>query len=731
MKKILLLLATVLTSVGAWAQLADGVYTIKNVINDRGTLVAVEGQTNVGATDITLSGYESKSETAMTDGDKWYVSTVEGYVFLYNVANGKFLNSRQADPVQFTDNPVVGFSLTANGNYYVISHGSFKVSCCPGWNKGQTVRWLSDNEAASQHLTFTPVENGTNKFADQIAVAAAAIEEHLSASFSFNYISGANATNTWSEALVYPAGLSNGVACGGGKGNSAQHIGASGHTVHKATTAVATVGGQLTVTIQYDSKLGNNSHAISILGVDAVNGNGEVVASDYHYGFSGTDSYSNTYTLDNLAAGNYILRYYVCNKSSDHELNNTSGTITVSGAKEITEVAKVGEMLTSLKSNINTYVTPFKGDGLGYYSTSAVEAIEDQMGETVAETVAAKTAAFVALDDAVDALSLVPDGTFIRIKNNGGTGYLVSGTGTGLTQFEAVATAATTANSVFYYTNGKLLSFKNGMYIANNAKLTYTNTVGEAAGTTINFEVSKEKGKVQMSFMNGSNVRYFYSNGTGNSDAADINAKFTETVGYRFIIEKVTSLPVTIGESGYATFYSPVAVTLPAGLEAYYVSKTTSASATMTKIEGNVVPAETAVILKGEADPYNLTIAGTAETINGNNLYGTVASTYVTEDAYVLAMPTIEGVVKEVGFYEATKNQQNDASWLNNGFKAYLPASAVTGNARFISFDFGTETAIESVESVENNAVVYDLAGRRVQGAQKGIFIVNGKKVIK
>ena len=729
MKKILLLLATVLTSVGAWAQLADGVYTIKNIIDGRGTLVAVEGQTNVGATGITLSGYTDKSETAMTDGDKWYVSTVEDYVFLYNVANAKFLNSKQADPVQFTDNPVVGFSLTANGDYYVISHGSFKVSCCPGWNKGQTVRWLSDNEANSQHLTFTPVENGTTDFATQIAVADAAIAEHLSASFSFNYISGENATNTWSEAFVYPAGLSNDVACAGGKGNSAQHIGASGHTVHKATTAVATVGGQLTVTIQYDSELGNHSHAISILGVDAVNGNGEVVASDYHYGFSGTNSYSNTYTLDNLAAGNYILRYYVCNKSGDHDLNNTSGTITVSGAKKITEVAEVGDMLTSLKSNINTYVTPYKGNELGYYSTSAVEAIEAKMGETVAETVAAKTAAFVALDDAVDALSLVPDGTFIRVKNNGGTGYLVSGTGTGLTQFEAVATAATTANSVFYYTNGKLLSFRNGMYIANNAKLTYTNTVGEAAGTTINFEVSREVGKVQMSFMNGSNVRYFYSSGTGDSNAGDIKAKFTTTAEYRFTIEEVTSLPVTIGESGYATFFAPVAVTLPAGLEAYYVSKTTSASATMTKIEGNIVPAETAVILKGEADPYNLTIAGTAETINGNNLYGTVASTYVTDDAYVLAKPTIEGVVKEVGLYKAAKNQQN--KWLNNGFKAYLPASAVTGNARFISFDFGTETAIESVESVENNAVVYDLAGRRVQGAQKGIFIVNGKKVIK
>ena len=81
-----------------------------------------------------------------------------------------------------------------------------------------------------------------------------------------------------------------------------------------------------------------------------------------------------------------------------------------------------------------------------------------------------------------------------------------------------------------------------------------------------------------------------------------------------------------------------------------------------------------------------------------------------------------------IGFYAAKLT--ND-KFQNNAGKAYLPASAVTAGARFLSFDFGTETAIESVESVENNAVVYDLSGRRVQKAQKGLYIVNGAKVIK
>jgi hypothetical protein len=102
-------------------------------------------------------------------------------------------------------------------------------------------------------------------------------------------------------------------------------------------------------------------------------------------------------------------------------------------------------------------------------------------------------------------------------------------------------------------------------------------------------------------------------------------------------------------------------------------------------------------------------------------LAGTIETEKVAGPAYVLA-----NVKGEVGFYQAKLD--GEGKFQNNANKAYLP---VTSEARFISFDFGTETAIESVESVDNNAVVYDLAGRRVQGAQKGIFIVNGKKVIK
>lgn len=174
---------------GVWAQtLADGVYTIKNEINKRGTLVAVEDQVNVGAADITLGGYEGKSETSMTDGDKWYVCTKGNSVYFYNVANGQFLNGRTADQVQFSKQPQAdGFALVAHDDYFAIVTGNYKLSCCPGYEKGQTVRWLTDDEAASQHLTFAAVENGATTYATQINAAETELAKIVRFSYSFVY----------------------------------------------------------------------------------------------------------------------------------------------------------------------------------------------------------------------------------------------------------------------------------------------------------------------------------------------------------------------------------------------------------------------------------------------------------------------------------------------------------------------------------------------------------------
>ena len=178
---------------------------------------------------------------------------------------------------------------------------------------------------------------------------------------------------------------------------------------------------------------------------------------------------------------------------------------------------------------------------------------------------------------------------------------------------------------------------------------------------------------------------------------------------------------VTISKAGYSTIYLPFDAVLPEGLTAYAVTATSATSATMMALEG--IKANNGAILKGEPSTKYVLTAGTVNSDwSGNLLEGSVTDTMVSGEAYVLG--TVNNVT---GFYKA---ELTNGKFKNNAGRAYLPIAA---GARFLSFDFGTETAIDNLETENGNVetVIYDLSGRRVQKAQKGLYIVNGAKVIK
>ena len=71
--------------------------------------------------------------------------------------------------------------------------------------------------------------------------------------------------------------------------------------------------------------------------------------------------------------------------------------------------------------------------------------------------------------------------------------------------------------------------------------------------------------------------------------------------------------------------------------------------------------------------------------------------------------------------------------FLNNAYKAYLPASAVPVIQQSNGLRFVVEetTDIEAVQPTQSSEVViYDLTGRRVEKMEKGIYIINGRKVL-
>lgn len=94
-------------------------------------------------------------------------------------------------------------------------------------------------------------------------------------------------------------------------------VGARGYVSVRST-------GAQTFTFTYSS----GNYRLNILGVDLLDGKGNVVASDYHTGYSGGQKVNNVYTLNIPEKGAYILRYFAETVS---EQIDSRGTITFSG----------------------------------------------------------------------------------------------------------------------------------------------------------------------------------------------------------------------------------------------------------------------------------------------------------------------------------------------------------------------------------------------------------------
>lgn len=175
------------------------------------------------------------------------------------------------------------------------------------------------------------------------------------------------------------------------------------------------------------------------------------------------------------------------------------------------------------------------------------------------------------------------------------------------------------------------------------------------------------------------------------------------------------------GVSHIATFSAPFATIIPAGVKAYYVSAK-GTEATMTAIDAQAIPANQGVILTSESgDAATMVPAAgeTAATITGNQLGHSAgaAKSLTAGEGYILGNGS-EGTA----FYPC----QAGSLPIN---KAYLLGN---GESSAIVMNFGNAvTGINTIAAPASaKAPIFDLSGRRVVKATKGLYIQNGKKVI-
>ena len=116
---------------------------------------------------------------------------------------------------------------------------------------------------------------------------------------------------------------------------------------------------------------------------------------------------------------------------------------------------------------------------------------------------------------------------------------------------------------------------------------------------------------------------------------------------------------------------------------------------------------------------YYSAASGAAENIEGNVLKG-AAEDIEAAGKYVLAQ-----VDEKVGFFKATTGT------IKAG-KAYLESAFGVKGFIFAEDEaIGEATGIANVEKTVENGAIYNLAGQRISKMQKGINIINGKKILK
>ena len=183
----------------------------------------------------------------------------------------------------------------------------------------------------------------------------------------------------------------------------------------------------------------------------------------------------------------------------------------------------------------------------------------------------------------------------------------------------------------------------------------------------------------------------------------------------------------TIGYAGYLTYSNSEKYTV-SGATAY-TAKDMGTYAKLSAIDGSTVfPAGAGLLLRGSGEVTINAVASDASTAtytsnyaSNNNLKGSGNSgASISEGCFVLYW---DGTNPSSVCFRKTTSGDLAAH------KAYLPAGSLA--REFLSFEEGETTGIETVKASQKmNGEFFNLAGQRVAQPAKGLYIVNGKKVI-
>ncbi len=278
---------------------------------------------------------------------------------------------------------------------------------------------------------------------------------------------------------------------------------------------------------------------------------------------------------------------------------------------------------------------------------------------------------------------------------------------------KAAEKGATDGGTVTFYCPYGAKEFKLYMFRTGTYNFHVYKSTDNQQWTDIGSDTSSSKGKLEVS----------YKSDLDTTDPVYVKIENTSTGGLNIqgiIITYEKSVNVVkTAASGWTSLVSGKALDFTgSGLKAYIATSVDNGAKEVTLQEVSAVPANTPVLLKGETGTeYTISIVDAVDRLTATNLLqgSATQSTYLAEaSAFILT---------------GGKFYLNQAGTMPAG-KAYLPASIASGAHELTIAIGGDATAIKNIKVGTEDNVYYDLQGRRVLYPTKGLYIVNGKKVL-
>lgn len=320
-------------------------------------------------------------------------------------------------------------------------------------------------------------------------------------------------------------------------------------------------------------------------------------------------------------------------------------------------------------------------------------------------------------------LNMPKKGMFLKIKSNDGSRYVTANGATDGAAWQLKTTTdSTDEGTIFGYDGSHLVSLSTGraVYLSggSQAKLADYN---ETNFGTVEFGTTPDN-KYAVYVKQGTQTATMHL-WQDNRNAVDgSGGKNTKDVLTHLQLEEVESVPVHLNSAGLATFVPAYDMVVPNGVEIYVASQydTAHQRINLSQVQGNVIPADTPVLLYGQAST-------------------TIQLTYSDEED---GAPAVSTNAFQGSFTPSAVPAGQEGRVLNEGEFVKVDPANVRGMRAFVSaapsagtrtaLAFPGVTAVESVKTAsEAQAPIYDLSGRRVTKPVAGqIYVQNGKKFL-